>query len=508
METLPGLFGIQAAEAPDAPALIFEDHVVTYGELAARAERLAVCLQDFGVGPEVVVGILSGHCIERVVGIIGVLMAGGAWLPLSPSDPWERVTSLLTDAAAPVLLAPAGSLSTPLPEGIRVLLFDGEPSMVPSSNPFLTGEGARSKADPDNLAVVLYSSVPHGALEGAAVPHCGLSNRLLRICEAYDIRPRDVTLHQAASGSEALVWELFGPLVSGARVVLACPGTGQDLRSLARLMAEQGVTLASLEALLDQPDVAACATALRQVFAGSEAVPAGLPAFPAAAGFQAPPGRADGPGIRIDVLDAEQAPVAAGIPGELCLGGVGLARGYLGRPELTAERFLPDPFPPPAVAGGGRLYRTGNLVRSLANGKLQFLGRISEPVKSRVFLDRPAMAEPFVTPRGDLERTIAAAWREVLRLPRVGVREQFFEVGGSSLLLPRLQGLLEKALGRELAMMDLFRYPTIEELARHLADQKARETQPSRASQIRIRTQTRQEALLQLSNTRARHRRV
>ncbi|HYG64563.1 MAG TPA: amino acid adenylation domain-containing protein, partial [Thermoanaerobaculia bacterium] len=624
--TLHGLFAARVAGSPDSPALVFEDHVVTYGELQARAERLASRLRSLGVGPEVVVGLLAGRSIEAVVGILGVLQAGGAWLPLDPSYPTERMALLLRETAAPVLLAEAGA-ALPEVEG-QVVALDAPNSLTPSpiTSP-LPGEG---EGTPDNLAYVLYTSGSTGAPKGVAVPHRGVVNRLLRSRETYRIGPGDVMLQRAAGVFDVSVWELFGALASGARVGLPSQGLERDPRSLARLVAEQGVTLAdfnpsALEAFLDQEDFAGAAASLRQVFAGGEAVPAELPARLAGAGFRTPLANMYGPteasidllwrscapgeqlpagtvpigrsipGTWAYVLDAQLSPLPVGIPGELWLGGVGLARGYLGRPDLTAERFLPDPFSP---VPGGRLYRTGDLARFLTDGEVQFLGRVDEQVKIRGYrvepgeieaelarlpgvreaavavredvpgerrlvgyvvssstpdelraalavlgqrlpawmvppvfvtleslprtpggkVDRRVLpapgalsagvpAESFVAPRSDLERTIAAVWQEVLQLPRVGVQDNFFELGGSSLLLARLQSRLEKALGRELPLMELFRHPTVEALARHLAGGEAGQARrEGRGEQARARTQTRQEAMRQLSQNRTRRR--
>jgi aryl carrier-like protein len=294
-------------------------------------------------------------------------------------------------------------------------------------------------------------------------------------------------------------------------------------------------------------------------------------------------------GTRVYVVDAGLDPVPAGVPGELLLGGAGLARGYLGRPELTAARFIPDPFSCSPGREGGRLYRTGDRVRWLADGSLDFLGRVDHQVKIRGYrvepaeiesallrhpdvreaavlaredapgekrlvgyivpsrqpapaaaelreflqetlpeymvpwsfvalaalpvtgngkLDREALPAPpeagtgtaFVAPRNDLERAIAAAWRDVLRLDRVGVRESFFEVGGSSLLLARLQSRLRQALGREIPFVELFRHPTIESLARSLEGEAPRPEE--RAEQARARTETRRESMRQLQERR------
>ncbi|HYG65107.1 MAG TPA: amino acid adenylation domain-containing protein, partial [Thermoanaerobaculia bacterium] len=440
--TLSGLFEAWVARTPQAPALVFEGESVSYGDLDARAERLAGRLRRLGVGPEVVVGLCAERSIEMVVGILGVLKAGGAWLPLDPALPRERLAQLLADAEVPVLLAKAAVLPGLPPmegESTRLLLLDSadEPEEIPASR--------TSSATADNLAYVLYTSGSTGAPKAVAVPHRGVANRLLRAREAYGIRPGDAMLQRAAGGFDVSVWEIFGPLSSGARVVLARPGGQRDPRYLARLLDEQEVTLvnftpSALDALLDEEGIAERAASLRQVFVGAEALPRDLPVRFFAAGLRAPLDNMYGPteasidllwyscrpdarlpegstvpigrpipGTRVHVLDARLAPVPAGIPGELWLGGVGLARGYRGRPDLTAERFLPDPLP---TKPGERLYRTGDLARWLPGGDLEFLGRVDLQVKVRgvrvepgeveaVLRGRPGVREAAVAPRAD-----------------------------------------------------------------------------------------------------------
>ncbi|HEX2077187.1 MAG TPA: amino acid adenylation domain-containing protein, partial [Longimicrobium sp.] len=405
--TLHGLVEAQVDRTPDAPAVRFEGEEVSYRELDRRANRLANRLRALGAGPETRVAVCMERSVEMVAALLGVLKAGAAYVPLDPGYPADRLAYMLEDCGAPVLLAQrrlAGSLP---PASAAVVWADD------------AGEGeddARPGTDvhADGLAYVIYTSGSSGRPKGAMVHHAGIRNRLLWMQSAYGLGPDDRVLQKTSFSFDVSVWELFWPLAAGAVLVVARPGGHQDPAYLARVMEDEAVTTAHfvpsmLRVFLDQPGAAAC-RALRRVVCSGEALGydvqqrfhALLPAVelhnlygpteasvdvtwhacrPADPRGIVPIGAPVG-NTRTYVLDRWMRPAGVGVPGELYLGGVQVGRGYLGRPSLTAERFVPDPFSP---VPGGRLYRTGDLSRVLPDGEVEFLGRIDEQVKVRGF---------------------------------------------------------------------------------------------------------------------------
>ncbi|MFJ5262396.1 amino acid adenylation domain-containing protein [Streptomyces sp. NPDC088387] len=380
--TLPELFAAQAARTPDATALVFGDERLTYAELDARVEESARVLAGMGVRAERTVAVSLPRSLDLVVALLAVQRAGGAYLPLDPDQPAER-RALMLDDARPVCV-----ITDALPEGPH--------SELPSSY------------DPSHPAYVIYTSGSTGRPKGVIVPHEGIVNRLLWMQDTYGLTGDDRVLQKTPSGFDVSVWEFFWPLITGATLVIAPPDAHRDPARLAGLIREQGVTTAHfvpsmLQGFLEEPAAAHC-TGLRRVMCSGEALPVPvarrfhevLPAElhnlygPTEASVdvtavQVPAG-ADSVTIgrpvwntRVLVLDAALRPVAPGVAGELYLAGVQLARGYLDRPGLTAERFVADPYGPP----GTRMYRTGDLARWTADGALDFLGRTDDQVKIR-----------------------------------------------------------------------------------------------------------------------------
>jgi amino acid adenylation domain-containing protein len=421
---------------PDAPAVLSEDRRLTYGELEREARRLARRLRALGVGPEVAVALFVERSPEMVVGILGILRAGGAWVPLDPDQPAERLGWMVEESRAPVIVIQERLRDRlpPLPAEVRVVAVDGEGGDALSCE---AGEG-RGGVFPTagNLACILFTSGSTGRPKGVALPHRGLVNRLLWAQGVYRLGPDDVVLQKAAFGFDFSIWEVFAPLLAGARLLLARPGGHQDAGYLVRTIAEQGVTIvhfvpSMLELFLREEGVERC-TSLRQVFSGGEALTPELrDRF--FTRLSVPLDNQYGPTeISIDTTRWVCRPVDLGgepwrvpigrpianarihlsnSPGELCVGGPGVARGYLGRPDLTAERFVPDPF-----GNGERLYRTGDLARWLPDGNLEFLGRADSQVKLRgvriepgeveaALLRHPAVAAAAVGVRG--ERLVA-----------------------------------------------------------------------------------------------------
>jgi len=407
------LFAAQAARTPGAVALVFEGETLTYGELAARSGRLARVLRGLGVGPEMRVGICVERSLEMMVGLLGILAAGGAYVPLDPSYPADRLAFMLADSQqgveAPVLLAQRRLLDLLPAYGARVVCLD---------DPLPEGIGTQLPADfrPSNLAYVIYTSGSTGRPKGAMNSHQGIVNRLLWMQEQFRLTAEDRVVQKTPISFDVSVWELFWPLMVGARLVVARPGGHQDGAYLTQLIVAEGITTihfvpSMLQVFLESPGLDRCAS-LKRVIASGEALPADLERrfFERLGGGGAGLYNLYGPteaavdvtvwacerdgrrtsvpigrpiaNTRIHLLDRSLAPTPLGVPGELHIGGVQVGRGYLNRPELTAERFIPDPF---GDERGARLYKTGDLARHLPDGAVEFLGRIDHQVKIRGF---------------------------------------------------------------------------------------------------------------------------
>ncbi len=622
VDTLHGRFEAVARTRPEAVAVTFDGESLTYAELDARADRLAGALRARGAGPEVRVGLCVERGLETVVGILGILKAGSAYAPLDPDYPAERLAYLLEDSAVAVLVTQS-HLVARLPEFGGEIVHVGESPPPPAppphagegsttmptsqSSPPLVGEGWREApgwgaaegAHPsgipvsaDNAAYVIYTSGSTGRPKGVVVTHVNV----LRLFEATDewfgFGAEDVWTLFHSYAFDFSVWELWGALLHGGRVVIVPFAVSRDPGAFRTLLVAEGVTVLNQTPSAFRQLVAADESAeraddlsLRCVVFGGEALdPASLrpwtarrgterprlvnmhgitettvhdtfrPLAPAdvEAGAAASPIGGPLPDGRVFVLDAEGELVPVGVPGELYVGGAGVARGYLGRPELTAERFVPDPF---GGVPGARLYRSGDRVRRLASGELESLGRVDQQVKVRGFriepgeieaalaehpdvrecvvlvredgpgerrlvgyvvpvggrapsvdalrewaagrlpeymvpaalvlldalpltahgkVDRRALPAPgaesvarrgeHVAPRNEREAALAAVWREVLRLDRVGVNDNFFALGGDSILSIQVIARAARA-GIRLTPRQVFQHQTVAGLA-------------------------------------------
>jgi amino acid adenylation domain-containing protein len=412
------LIEAQVWRTPEAVALVFAGEALTYAELNARANRLAHRLRRLGVGCGDRVGLCLERSAEMVAGLLAVLKAGAAYVPLDPGYPRERLAFMLADSQVRVLLTQSG-LPALLPAadggepGPLVLCLDTDQEWLARESsedpePFPTG---------DALAYAIYTSGSTGRPKGVENTHRGIVNRLLWMQEAYPLHACDRVLQKTPFGFDVSVPELFWPLLVGARLVVARPGGHQDPAYLAQLIAEQGVTTAHfvpsmLQAFVEEPGVRFCRS-LRLVMASGEALPFELQArffarfagvaevalynlygpteaavevtfhrcVPVGARETVPIGRPVA-NTRIHLLDRHGRPVSLGVTGELHIGGVQVARGYFGRPDLTAERFVPDAL---GREPGARLYRTGDLARHLPSGEIEYLGRTDQQVKLRGF---------------------------------------------------------------------------------------------------------------------------
>ncbi|MEU6669013.1 non-ribosomal peptide synthase/polyketide synthase [Streptomyces sp. NPDC046727] len=574
--TLGELFTAWVARTPDAPALTDGRRTWTYRELAARADRLAAHLVRRGAGPDRVVALVLPRSMELIAAELAVARAGAAFLPVDPAYPAERRALMLADAA------PAVTLDDP--RRVAELLETGD------------GAGHTAVAEADHAAYVIYTSGSTGTPKGVTVTHRGIGGFTSAAAERYAVGPGDRVLQFSSPSFDASVLELFISVLCGATLVVPPhgPWLGDEL---AAVLDEHRVTHALVPpaALATLPDPArGTARRLRTLIVGAEACPAGLVdrwapgrrminsygpteativatwTGPLTAGQGTPTIGGALPHTRVYVLDAAMRPVAPGADGELFVGGDAVARGYLGRPGLTAARFVADPFGPP----GARLYRTGDRARWTADGELEFLGRLDRQVKLRGFriepgeieaalrrastvgeavvvvredepghqrlvgyvtpAGRPTSADPAgsatgsrpldpaalraavaaelpahmvpsavvvldrmpltpqnkidrralpaperavtegrVAPRSAAERTLAAIWADVLGVDAVGVTDDFFDLGGESILAARALARIRDELGVRLTVRDVFTARTIAALAPLLADPSA-----------------------------------
>jgi surfactin family lipopeptide synthetase A len=589
------LFETQAARTPDALALWFEHQQITYRQLNSRANQVAHYLQKLGVKPDALVGICVRRSPEMIVGVLGVLKAGGAYMPLDPAYPRDRLAFMLDDSGAPVLLTQT-SVRPQLPDYPgQIVDLDADWNVLaqePQTNP------TDVAVTPDHLAYMIYTSGSTGKPKGVLVPHRGLCNLVAAQIPIFDVRPDSRVLQFVSFSFDVAASDIFMTLCAGATLCLAPRETLLPGPELVQLLRDRAITHIEIPA----PVLAALPEtelpALRSLITGGEKCApevvvrwsAGRRLFNAYGPTEAtvcstiaecrdtnqlPPIGRPIANITTYILDRRLQPAPVGVPGELHIGGVGVARGYLNRPDLTQERFIPDPFgsdDPP-----GRLYKTGDLARYRPDGAIEFLGRVDHQVKIRGFrvelqeietvlqthpavqdavvimredqpgnkqlaayltsaqpaepdvndlrqfvkqrlpdymvpaafmvleslpltpngkVDRRALPAPepalraetaYVKPQTETEAAIAAVWQDVLGLDRVGIHENFFEIGGHSLLVVQVHSRLEQVLAAELSVVDLFQYPTIHALAQYLGQQNA----PSSAEAAQNRGQRR-----------------
>ncbi|MCP4653882.1 MAG: amino acid adenylation domain-containing protein, partial [bacterium] len=591
----------RADSSPEATAVLAAGDRLSYRQLNERANQLAHHLRQRGVGPEAVVGVCLRRSPALVVALLGTIKAGGAYLPLDPDHPQERLRRILEDARAAVVLAQQET-ATSLPDvDAEIVLLDRDRDLIarhPGVNPALPLTAAVP-------AYVIYTSGSTGTPKGVVSCHGGLVNRLRWMQQVFSLSDRDLVLQKTSFTFDVSVWEFFWPLIAGAALVVARPGGQGDPAYLAELIDEHRVTTchfvpSMLRIFLDHPEVGACGS-LRRVILSGEALPkelerrflerfsAGLYNLygPTEASIDVTWLRCERRDHRLSVpigrpiantaihlLDRRLRAVPIGVPGELHIGGVGLARGYLHRPALTAKAFVPDPR---SATPGARLYKTGDLARYLPDGNVEFLGRLDHQVKVRGFrielgeieatlsghpavdqavamsrrdargdprlvaylvtregeqpnvselrsflaarlpeysvpaafvsletlpltasgkVDRRALPAPdrrrpeqeaaYAAPRSATERAIAEIWKEVLGIDRVGLRDNFFDLGGDSLLLAQVHSRLQAAVDAEIAMIDLFRYTTIRALTDSLRRGEGEEpSERTRAEELR-----------------------
>jgi amino acid adenylation domain-containing protein len=414
-----GLFEAQVERTPAAEAVVFEETRLTYAELNARANRLAHHLIALGVGPDVRVGICVQRSLDMVVGMLAVLKAGGGYVPLDPSYPPDHLAYMMDDSAPVAILTHTHVRDRVANASVRLIELDtASPRWAdrPSTNPGRRDVGA------GHLAYMTYTSGSTGRPKGVFNPHGASLNRLSWMQERHGLRAGEGVLQNSAFSFDASVFEIFWPLTVGGRLIVPRPGAHHDPEYLVQLISGERVTTAyfvvsMLQLFLEYPGVERCAE-LTRVFCGGEALSTSLadrvreqlprvrlhnmygPTESAVSvsgevlvldeGVSSAPIGRPVPNVRVYLLDEWGEPVPMGVAGELHVAGVQLARGYHNRPELTAERFVADPF---CGEPGARMYRTGDLARWRADGTIEFLGRVDLQVKMRGYRIEPGEIE-------------------------------------------------------------------------------------------------------------------
>nr|CUX79061.1 Octapeptin synthase subunit B [Niallia circulans] len=570
-QTIHGLFEEQARRNPDAIAVVFENTQLTYGELNERANRLARTLRDAGVRTDQLVGLMVGRSLEMIVGMMAIMKAGGAYIPIDPQYPEDRIRYMLEDSGAQILLTQR-HLQERVSFGGNVLAVDDE--QVYSGD----GSNLEPVSGSKDLAYVIYTSGTTGRPKGAAIEHRGLCSLKLMFAEALKITEQDRVVQFASLSFDASCFEIFQALFLGAALYIPTAETVQDYRLFENYMNDNEITTATLPpnyAAYLNPDRM---THFKKLITGGSASSIELVRqwkdkvnYFNAYGptedsicttvWAASPNDLERKSVpigrpirnhRIYIVDSYNKQVPVGVAGELCIAGVGLARGYLNRPDLTAEKFVDNPFEP-----GERMYRSGDLARWLPDGNIEYMGRIDHQVKIRGYrielgeveahlakvedvqetiviaradasgqqqlcayfvaqseltaaelretlsqelpafmipsyfvqlpqmpltpngkVDRKALPAPeeslhsgaeHIAPRTPLEVELSNIWKSVLGLEQVGVTDSFFDIGGHSLRATTLASKVHKELNVDFPLRDVFRYPTIEEMAQAIA---------------------------------------
>ncbi len=599
------LFEAQVERSPEAIAVVLENEQLSYRELNRRANQLAHHLRTLGVGPDTLVGICMERSEAMVVGVLGILKAGGVYVPLDPLYPKERLAFMVRDIQAPVLLTQEKLVESLGEHGAHVVCLDRDWDPIAQKE----ADNLVNKTTADDLAYVIYTSGSTGMPKGAGVYHRGFINLLYWFVTEFQITNCDKVLLVSSFNFDLTQKNIFGPLIVGGQLHMSASDYF-DPSAILRAITENGITLINCTPSAFYPVVDAAKDSfpssvgsLRCVFFGGEPISVQrlskwlgsdhvqteivntygptectdicafyrLRHFEQFLGAPVPVGRPIS-NARLFILDRYLTPSPVGVAGELCVSGDGVGAGYLNDAKLTAERFIPNPF---GREAGERLYRTGDLARYLPSGDIEYIGRIDNQVKIRGFRielgeietvlaqhhavkdtvvlaredehgdkrlvayvvpmqdcfptadtlrgflhemlpeymhpsayvllkslpltpngkvdrrslpspdqSRPELVTACLAPRIPVEELLAKIWREVLELRKIGVEDNFFDLGGNSLLLVEVRAKLENLIGQELTMTELFQYPTIGSLAAHITRRKCGDPMDAEASQI------------------------
>ncbi|MFI9642393.1 amino acid adenylation domain-containing protein [Micromonospora sp. NPDC051925] len=432
---LPHLFRAQAEATPEAVAVVCGDVQLTYAELMARADSVAGFLHARGVGPETPVGVAMHRGTDVVVALLGTLTAGAVYVPLAPDLPADRLAFMIDNAGIALVLTET-ALRARIPRRTPVVVLDEQWDDIAHAAP-----PPPVALDPANAAYVMYTSGSTGHPKGVVVTHGGIRNRVLWAVDQHRLTGTDRLLQKTTIGFDASVWEFLAPLVSGGCVVMAPQDAHRDTAVMVGALAAYRITVVQLvpsvlRAVVDEPELAAC-DALRLVCSAGEPLPAELcerlrgvlevelyntygptECSIDVTAWRYERGGTDGtvpigaalPGVELYVVDSADRLAPIGVPGELCVGGVGLARGYAGRGDLAAERFTPNPF---ATRPGQRWYRTGDLVRWRVDGTLEFVGRLDAQVKVRGVRVEPGEVEAALRAHPSVAAAVVTSYRSV-----------------------------------------------------------------------------------------------
>lgn len=428
--SIPALIARQAAATPEAIAVVADDSTVTYAQLIARADRIAMLLNDLGVGPDALVGVCLPRSIDMVAVLLGVWRAGAGYLPLDPEQPAQRLSWILRDTAVRYVITEeklAGLVTNAGAEPVVLSL-----RQLPATRP------APVVVDGANVAYAIYTSGSTGFPKGVMVEHAGIANRVRWAVDKHNLTVGDRVLQKTTLTFDAACWEVFAPLTCGATVVLSPTGSERDPAAIVRAVVEHRITVLQvvpsvLRLLVEEPGWQRC-TSLRLMFCAGEPLHAELAQRALLhisaelwntygptecsidiAAHRFDPAQVSGPvligrpigGMRVLVLDDDGSPAPIGVPGELYAGGVGVARGYMGRPGQTADRFVPDPY---STTPGARLYRTGDRVRWQPDGALEYLGRLDHQVKVNGVRIEPGEIENVLSTHPDVRAAVVTAY--------------------------------------------------------------------------------------------------
>jgi amino acid adenylation domain-containing protein len=590
-------FEEQARKTPDAVALVMPGYArreITYSQLNTSANRVAHYLQSMGVGPDVLVGLYLDRTPDLLVGLLAILKAGAAYLPIDLSYPADRVAFMLSDSEAPLVVTDSQTAKNLPQQTAKALCIDTDSAKWSKLN----HENPSSSVSPENLAYSIFTSGSTGRPKGVLITHANVSRLFDATQDWFHFNENDAWTLFHSSAFDFSVWEIWGALIYGGRLVIVPFADSRSPERFHDLLASEKITVlnqtpSAFRQLIgiDEKKPQRKLDQLRTVIFGGEALnlQSLAPWFTKYGDAQPQlvnmygitettvhvtyrpitkvdlhdsPGSVIGlpiPDLQLYVLDAGLQPVPIGVPGEMFVGGAGVARGYLKRDALTTERFIKNPF----SDSDGKLYRSGDLARRLPDGDLEYMGRADQQVKIRgfrvelgeiqsaltkqpgvreafvtakelcngekalvayvvpangeppavdrlrrdlestlpgymvpanfVFLDhlpltsngkidraalplaslrRSEMEQPFLAPQGDLERRIAGIYKEVLQIDKVGIDDNFFDLGGNSLRLVDVHTRLENLVGQQIFLADLFAYTTVRKLAASIGGQR------------------------------------